>query len=161
MWVPLCNYCWDPDLHASLSFRLSWDGRDGIAVVMAVGRIATRAANMRSDLSRGVKIRAKDLTAPNPEMNIGMVKTKPWFLYLLRCSDGSHYTGITTDVKRRSEQHNAGTASRYTRSRLPVRVMYQEPHASRNSASMREWAVKAMTRSEKESLIRLSAQRIR
>ncbi|HKQ50431.1 MAG TPA: GIY-YIG nuclease family protein [Phycisphaerae bacterium] len=82
-------------------------------------------------------------------------------MYILRCSDGSLYTGATTDVKRRSEQHNAGTASRYTRCRLPVRVVYQEPHASRSLALKREWAVKAMTRLEKKALIRWGARRSR
>ena len=49
-----------------------------------------------------------------------------WFVYLLRCADGSLYTGITKDVIRRCAQHNAGTASRYTRGRLPVVLMYTE-----------------------------------
>src|SRR5947208_3199304 len=80
-----------------------------------------------------------------------------WFLYILRCSDGSLYTGITTDVDRRGQQHNAGIASRYTRSRLRVRLEYQEPHVSRSSASKREAAIKAMARAEKESLIRQAA----
>jgi predicted GIY-YIG superfamily endonuclease len=79
-------------------------------------------------------------------------------VYILRCSDESLYTGVTTDVKRRIEQHNAGTASRYTRSHLPVRVEYQESHASRSLALKREWAVKSMARLEKESLIRRAAQ---
>ena len=81
------------------------------------------------------------------------VKPDAWFVYLLRCSDGSLYTGITKEVKRRTEQHNAGTASRYTRSRLPVQLEYQEPHATRSSALKREAEVKAMARLEKESLI--------
>ena len=49
-----------------------------------------------------------------------------WFIYILRCADGSLYTGITKDLDRRLEQHNAGTASRYTRGRLPVIIEYQE-----------------------------------
>ncbi len=77
-----------------------------------------------------------------------------WFVYILRCSDGSLYTGITKDVRRRCEQHNAGTASRYTRSRLPVALVYQERHVSRSLALKREAAIKAMSRREKESLIR-------
>jgi UV DNA damage endonuclease len=91
------------------------------------------------------------MTVPKPRMNTKSVKSSAWFLYILRCSDGSLYTGITTDVDRRGQQHNAGTASRYTRSRLPVRVEYQEPHASRSSALKREAAVKAMARPENES----------
>ena len=77
-----------------------------------------------------------------------------WFVYILRCADGSLYTGITKDVNRRSEQHNAGTASRYTRGRLPVSVAYQESQATQSLALKREMAIKAMSRQEKESLMR-------
>jgi len=79
-----------------------------------------------------------------------------WFIYILRCADDSLYTGITKDVSRRREQHNAGTASRYTRSRLPVTVEYQETQATQSLALKRETAIKAMSRQEKESLIRLA-----
>ncbi len=81
------------------------------------------------------------------------MKGNSWFVYILRCSDDSLYTGITTAVDRRIEQHNAGTASRYTRSRRPVHVEYHEPHDTRSLALKREAAVKRMTRAEKESLI--------
>ena len=77
-----------------------------------------------------------------------------WFVYLLRCADGSLYTGISNDVPRRLEQHNAGTASRYTRSRLPAVLVYQEAQASRSHALKRELAIKALSREAKESLIR-------
>lgn len=76
-----------------------------------------------------------------------------WFVYMLRCADGSLYTGIAKDVGRRCELHNAGTASRYTRSRLPVSVEYQEAHVTRSLALKRELAIKAMSRKDKESLI--------
>jgi predicted GIY-YIG superfamily endonuclease len=77
-----------------------------------------------------------------------------WFVYLLRCADGSLYTGITKDVRRRCEQHNAGKASRYTRSRLPVHLVHQESHAGKVPALKREAAIKALSRCQKESLIR-------
>jgi predicted GIY-YIG superfamily endonuclease len=80
---------------------------------------------------------------------------KEWFVYMVRCADGSLYTGIAKDVSRRCQQHNAGTASRYTRSRLPVKLLYQEPLASRSLALKREAAIKALTRREKLALIRL------
>ena len=79
-----------------------------------------------------------------------------WFVYLLRCADGTLYTGIAKDVRRRCELHNAGTASRYTRSRLPVVVAYEQVQRSRSLALKREAAIKAMTRREKKSLIRLA-----
>ncbi len=76
-----------------------------------------------------------------------------WFVYILRCGDGTLYTGITNDLTRRLEKHNAGTASRYTRSRLPVELVYQEVQISRSHALKRELAVKALSRQEKEMLI--------
>jgi predicted GIY-YIG superfamily endonuclease len=79
-----------------------------------------------------------------------------WFVYILRCADGSFYTGITTDLNRRCKQHNAGTASRYTRSRRPTRLIYQETHATRSQASKREAAIKALSWRQKESMIRLA-----
>jgi predicted GIY-YIG superfamily endonuclease len=78
-----------------------------------------------------------------------------WFVYMVRCADGSLYTGIAKDVQRRCGQHNAGTASRYTRSRLPVKPVYQEPLASRSLALKREAAIKAMTRKSKLAMIRM------
>lgn len=76
-----------------------------------------------------------------------------WFVYILKCADGSLYTGITNDLKRRLERHLLGKASRYTRSRLPVSLVYQESHPNRSSASIREAAIKKLARPEKESLI--------
>ena len=78
----------------------------------------------------------------------------PWFIYILRCADSSLYTGITNDVKRRCRQHNDGTASRYTRSRRPTKLVWQEKQPSRSSALKREAAIKAMTRRDKLALIR-------
>ena len=76
-----------------------------------------------------------------------------WFVYIVRCADGSLYTGITKDVARRCQQHNAGTASRYTRSRLPVKLIYHEVRPDQSSALKREAAIKAMNRREKLTMI--------
>lgn len=76
-----------------------------------------------------------------------------WLVYMLRCADDSIYTGITNDLDRRIEQHNAGTASKYTRSRLPAEVVYQEPQSNQSMALKRELAIKALSRRAKESLI--------
>jgi predicted GIY-YIG superfamily endonuclease len=76
-----------------------------------------------------------------------------WYVYLLRCADGSLYTSVTKDVRRRCRQHNAGTASRYTRSRRPVRLVYQEDRPDQSSALRREVAIKAMTRRGKLTMI--------
>lgn len=77
-----------------------------------------------------------------------------WFVYMLRCADGSLYTGITKDVDRRSRQHNNGTASRYTCSRRPTSLVYHEAQPSRSAALKREAAIKALSRREKKALIR-------
>ncbi len=78
-----------------------------------------------------------------------------WFVYILCCADGSLYTGITKEMKRRCQQHNDGTASRYTRSRLPTKLVWQEAQPSRSSALKREATIKAMARRDKLMLIRL------
>ena len=72
-----------------------------------------------------------------------------WFVYMVRCADGSLYTGIAKDVTRRCQQHNAGTASRYTRSRLPVELVYHEAHHTQSSALKRELEIKALDRQRK------------
>ncbi len=77
-----------------------------------------------------------------------------WFVYILRCADGSLYTGIAKDVDRRLEQHNAGAASRYTRSRLPVTLEHQEDQPDQSMALKRECAIKALSRKAKEALIK-------
>lgn len=77
-----------------------------------------------------------------------------WFVYILRCADGTFYTGITNNLDRRLRQHNAGKASRYTRCRLPASMVFQEPQATRSLALQREAAVKALSRIQKEALVR-------
>ncbi len=78
-----------------------------------------------------------------------------WFVYIVRCADATLYTGITNNLVRRVDQHNQGTASRYTRSRRPVMLTYQESLPSRSQALKREFAIKRLTRDAKESLISL------
>jgi predicted GIY-YIG superfamily endonuclease len=78
---------------------------------------------------------------------------QPWFVYILECSDGSFYTGITNDLERRQQQHNDGTASRYTRSRRPVILRYHETCQSRSEALIRECSLRLLTRKEKEQLV--------
>jgi len=87
-----------------------------------------------------------------PDVNENLLRT--WFVYLLRCADGTLYTGITTDVTRRGKQHNAGTASRYTRSRRPTMMVYHEVQDSQSLALKREAGIKKLSRVKKESLIR-------
>ena len=79
--------------------------------------------------------------------------TTKWWVYILRCKDGTLYTGVTTDLARRLKQHNAGTASKYTRARRPVVMVYREPAASHGDALRRELAVKKLPRPAKDALI--------
>ncbi len=76
-----------------------------------------------------------------------------WFVYILKCADGSLYTGIAKDLAKRLKRHLEGKASRYTRARLPVTLVYQETQPDRSAASIREAAIKRLSRPEKESLI--------
>ncbi len=76
-----------------------------------------------------------------------------WLVYLLRCSDGSLYTGITNDLDKRLKAHAAGKASRYTRSRLPVRLVYSEPQKSKSAALKREVAIKRLPRRQKLHMV--------
>ena len=76
-----------------------------------------------------------------------------WLVYLLRCRDGSLYTGITNDLPKRLKVHAAGRASRYTRSRLPVSLAYTEPQPSKSRALKREAAIKKLSRRQKDILI--------
>lgn len=75
-----------------------------------------------------------------------------WFVYIIRASDGSLYTGITTDVARRFREHGGGRGARYFRGRRPEAVVYLESGLDRSGASRREAAIKLMSRSEKLAL---------
>ena len=79
-----------------------------------------------------------------------------WFLYILKCADGKLYTGITTDVTQRVKRHNKKKASRYTRMRLPVELVYQEEHPNKSTARKREIQVKKWGRDKKLALIEKS-----
>lgn len=79
---------------------------------------------------------------------------KGWRVYVLRCGDGTLYTGIALDVAARLAQHQAGTGARYTRGRGPLEVVHQEAFDSRSAASRREAAIKRLSRRDKLRLIR-------
>ena len=79
---------------------------------------------------------------------------KTWFLYILRCGDGTLYTGITTDVQARFAQHQAGKGAKYTRGRGPLEVVYTEECGDHSAALKRELAVKALSREEKEKMLK-------
>lgn len=82
-----------------------------------------------------------------------MPMSSDWYVYILRCSDQSLYTGIAKDVEARLLQHNAGNGARYTRSRLPVELVYREEADDRSAALRREYAIKQMRSADKRRLI--------
>lgn len=76
-----------------------------------------------------------------------------WYLYILRCRDGSLYTGITTDVQKRLEVHRSGKGAKYTRGRGPLELVYSEKCGSHSEALKRELQIKGMTKEEKQQLV--------
>ena len=76
-----------------------------------------------------------------------------WFVYILQCGDGSFYTGVTTDIERRLLKHNLGKGGRYTRSHLPVRLVWIEEVADRSLAQSREVNIKNLSHVKKLALI--------
>lgn len=77
---------------------------------------------------------------------------RPWYVYLIECTDGSVYTGIAVDVERRYAQHVAGKGARYTRSRPPVRLLGRFEYPDRSSASRAEYAIKQLSAARKRAL---------
>jgi len=78
-----------------------------------------------------------------------------YFVYILECSDKSLYTGITTNIEKRLNEHNTSSkGAKYTKARRPVKLVYQEPAQDRSAASKREYAIKKLTRTKKLQLIK-------
>ena len=81
-----------------------------------------------------------------------MIMIMDWYVYILRCGDGSLYTGITDDVERRLAAHRAGKGAKYTRGRGPLALVYRETCPDKPAALRREYAIKQLTRAEKLAL---------
>src|SRR4051812_37646353 len=86
---------------------------------------------------------------------------KRWFAYFVRCADGSLYAGATNDVAARVAKHNSGRGARYTRSRLPVALVWAKRVADRSRALSLEASLKRLTRTQKLALVRQSRQKAR
>jgi predicted GIY-YIG superfamily endonuclease len=80
---------------------------------------------------------------------------KRWYLYILRCGDGTLYTGITTDVKARLAQHRCGKGAKYTRGRGPLELVYSEECGTHSDVLKRELVIKSLSREEKQNLIQM------
>ena len=90
---------------------------------------------------------------PLPSLCNGLLMEQTWYLYILRCKDGTLYTGITTDVEKRLEAHRSGKGAKYTRGRTPLELVYRETCGSHSEALKRELEVKKLSREEKLSLL--------
>ena len=91
----------------------------------------------------------------DPEQRIGvaLVGDSMWYVYIIQCRDGSLYTGITNDLAKRLDAHNAGLGAKYTRSRLPVLLVHSERFRAKGRALSREMAIKGFDRKRKLALI--------
>ncbi len=78
----------------------------------------------------------------------------PFFCYMVECADGTYYTGWSTDPQKRLQAHNAGKGAKYTQTRRPVKLIYVEELPSKSSALKREYAIKQLTRKQKEQLVK-------
>ena len=83
-----------------------------------------------------------------------------WTVYILECVDGTYYTGIAADLKRRINEHQRGVGARYTKGRAPVRLMYQEIYSNRSDATKREIKIKHLKKEKKRLLITSQSERI-
>jgi putative endonuclease len=94
------------------------------------------------------------------EIIVKSVTDHSWWVYLLVCGDGSLYAGCTVDIAARLAQHNAGLGAKYTRSHLPVKLVYSEECADHSEALKREIALKRLTRTQKQQLVKRGSQKI-
>ncbi len=86
-------------------------------------------------------------------MSIIPPEEKGFYTYILRCADGTYYTGWTNDLPKRLEVHNQGTGSKYTRVRRPVELVYFETFSTKEEAMSREWHIKQLPRAQKKKLM--------
>lgn len=96
----------------------------------------------------------KEKLRETPTKNdLDTTKEMDWKVYIVRCSDDTYYTGITTDMDRRLNEHNSGKGAKYTRSRTPVELEESKGFPDRSSASKEEYRIKQLSRAQKEELI--------
>lgn len=82
------------------------------------------------------------------------MSSKPWYVYIVRCSDGSLYTGVSTNISRRIYAHNSGRGAKYTRSRRPVSIVYAGPEMTQSAALKEEYRIKSLSRKKKLVMIK-------
>ena len=128
---------------------------DGLAAHLVPGDLAdgdaARFLLFQADLTRHVEVGVDHLHELHSLKENAGVRDR-WFCYLLECADGTFYAGISNALDRRLAMHSQGVASKYTRTRLPVKLVYLEPQRDRASASRRELQIKKMSRARKRAL---------
>lgn len=83
-----------------------------------------------------------------------------YFVYIVKCEDKTYYTGYTNNIEKRLKAHNDGKGAKYTRVRLPVQLVYKECYETKSEALKREYAIKKLTRSQKEKLIQSGLEEV-
>lgn len=83
-----------------------------------------------------------------------------YYTYILECGDKTYYTGYTSNIEKRIKTHNEGKGAKYTRCRLPVKLIYKEGLETKSEAMKREYAIKQLSRKQKELLIQIQRERI-
>ena len=86
------------------------------------------------------------------QMKYGCLGDTMYYVYIVECDDGTYYTGYTSDISRRINEHNNGTGAKYTRSRNPVELIYYETFEDRSEAMSREYTIKQLSHDEKANL---------
>ncbi|MBF0483424.1 MAG: GIY-YIG nuclease family protein [Candidatus Omnitrophica bacterium] len=89
------------------------------------------------------------------------MKPAPYVVYILKCKDGTYYTGTTNNILSRIKKHNNGTGAKYTRGRTPVKLIFTQYYASKSAACAAEWSIKQLSRSQKTKLIRTQKTKIK
>ena len=102
--------------------------------------------------SDGWQFHLRDLLSPEAILWVRYFVSQ-WITYMVRCADGTLYTGVTNDIEKRVKTHNAGKGAKYTRSRLPVTLVYRETHGDRSTAQRAEASLKGLRRAEKIEMI--------
>lgn len=99
-------------------------------------------------------------TGQNTQRSLNNIMSNKHYVYILKCSDNTYYTGYTNDVTRRIKLHNEGKGAKYTRGRTPVQLVYEEMYETKTEALKREYEIKQLRRTEKERLIAKKESRI-
>ena len=122
--------------------------------------MVVRRSNARRPASRSVAKADLQIQDPNDRaqgpcasLDLDGIVLHVYYGYILRCADGTLYTGSTSDLAAREATHNAGRGAKYTAGRRPVRIVYSEEYESRSAAQSREYELKCWTRAQKEALI--------